>query len=522
MLGDPAQTLLTVTKEVERSTVLQPLRIFTLGIGEQASVSMCEAIARAGNGICLMATATEDMVAKCARLTRLSRTPICEVSIDYKVPLAKERALFACCARKLALRVQYGELRSPMDGIPATYYTLVNKKKYTVPKEVVLSVRAVGREDPMLVAVPVEELPYIEDSNHQSQFHLIHTLAVNNIIQRLEAEDDYTGRNKHQILSLAKKYGLVSRYTSLVAVDRNRAKQARWRSVSDGPETQAFGLFPGFSLLSVRRPTRSRRATMSSWSSALVPKGKSRADSTINEEWKAQSPTSPTQTEKKPFQEDSEVDPSILYGQEEYSSQRSPKSARREAYVDGFRADGQVDVFDPTCEDISPASHSHTEEYGVRTTSVPPPVSIVRPSGSEGGSWRRDNVRSSWKATVKSSLQFLSTPTSEYTGSSADGVDSKTMQLIRLQAFDGSFAATPELEKIVGRAALNERRRFNENIRVSADVWATVLALVYLQKYLTKQGDLLNALEEKAMGYLRQDSGIPLAMLLERANSLLA
>lgn len=476
---------------------------------------MCEAIARAGNGICLMATATEDMVAKCAKLTRLSRTPICEVSVDYKVPPPKARALFPCCTRKLASRVEYGELKSPMDGIPATYYTLVNQKKYIVPKEVVLFVRMVGRDDPMLMPVPVEELPYIEDKTHRSLFHLIHTLAVNDIIQRLEAEDDHTRRNRHQILSLAKKYGLVSRYTSLVAVDRNRAQQARL-----GPETQAFSLFPGFSLPSVRRPTRSRRATTSSWSSALVPKGKSRADSTINEEWKPQSPTSPTsptQTEKKPFQEDSEVDPSILYGQEEYGSRRSPKSARREAYVDGFRADGQVDVYDPTCEDTSP-----TEEYGVRPTSVPPPVSIVRRSGLEGGSWRRDNVRSSWKTTVKSSLHFLSTSTSDDTTSSTDGVDNKTMQLIRLQAFDGSFAATPELEKIVGRAAMHERRRFSENIRVSADVWATVLALVYLQRYLTKQGDLLNALEEKAMGYLRQVSGIPLAMLLERANAVLA
>lgn len=487
---------------------------------------MCEAIARAGNGICLMATATEDMVAKCARLTRLSRTPICEVSVDYKVPLAKERALFACCARKLALRVQFGELRSPMDGIPATYYTLVNKKKYTVPKEVILSVRVVGREDPMLVVVPVEELPYIEDSTQRSQFHLIHTLAVNNIIQRLDAEDDYTGRNKHQILSLAKKYGLVSRYTSLVAADRNRAKQANRRPVSNGPPIQAFRLFPSFSLFPVRPPARRRRATMSSWSSTLVPKdnakGKSRGDSTINEDWKAQSPTSPTQTEKKPFQEDSEVDPSILYGQEEYSSPRSPKSARREAYVDGFRSDGQADVYDPLCEDISPAPNWHPDEYGVSRMSVSPPTPVLRSSGSEGGSWRRDNVRSSWKTTVKSSLQFLSTSTSDETSSSADGVDTKTMQLIRLQAFDGSFAATAELEKIVGRAAMNERRRFGENVRVSADVWATVLALVYLQKYLTKQSDLLNALEEKAMGYLRQIGGIPLATLLERANSLRA
>ena len=74
----------------------------------------------------------------------------------------------------------------------------------------------------------------------------------------------------------------------------------------------------------------------------------------------------------------------------------------------------------------------------------------------------------------------------------------------------------------MGTIAVDERETLAGALQVSEEVWATVLALVYLQKYLTKQGDLLNALEEKAMGYLRQVGGIPLATLLERANSLLA
>ncbi|KAI0089571.1 von Willebrand factor type A domain-containing protein [Irpex rosettiformis] len=547
VLGDPAQTLQTVANEVERSTVLQPLRVFTLGIGEQASVSMCEAIARTGNGVSLMATATDDMVSKCARLVRLSRSPVCEVSVDWMVPQGRSRALLPCCARRLALRVQPGELKSPIDGMQFTHYTLINKKRYVVPKEVILSIRIMGKEDTTRIIVPVEELPSIREqtSGQRSQFHLIHALTVNSVIRRLEAEDKGVGHYKSQIVSLAKKYGLISRYTSLVAVEKEKKTPVEFRLPTRDSNIRAYRMFPTFSLPSfsdtqaVRRPPRSRRTT-SSWSSTLVPKGngkgKSRGNSTIDEKSRGQDP--PEAEKKQPQQEENEIDmdPSILYGQEEYPS---PKSARREAYVDGSNArEHFVCEYDPTVESVGNYDSGCQEEYGVR--SARPHVPPTRPANAtlrkqsvlllhkppEGGSGWKDSWQTHIK-TVRGSLNFKPTSTSTSAAaagsSSTDGVDNSTMQLIRLQAFDGSFSATPELEKIVGRIAMNEHLKFPENLRVSEEVWATVLALAYLQKYLTQQSDLLNALEDKAMTYLRtQDGGVSIPTLLERANLLLA
>lgn len=61
-----------------------PLRVFTLGIGETVSSAMCEGIARAGNGVCLLASSTETMVGKCARLLRAGRNGILEdVTLDW-------------------------------------------------------------------------------------------------------------------------------------------------------------------------------------------------------------------------------------------------------------------------------------------------------------------------------------------------------------------------------------------------------------------------------------------------------
>lgn len=50
-----------------------PLRVFTLEIGETVSSAMCEGIARAGNGLCLMAATSESIIAKAAKLVRASR-----------------------------------------------------------------------------------------------------------------------------------------------------------------------------------------------------------------------------------------------------------------------------------------------------------------------------------------------------------------------------------------------------------------------------------------------------------------
>jgi hypothetical protein len=62
------------------------IRIFTLGIGDEASTALCEGLAGAGNGACLMAVRTETIAARCARLLKGSRTtPITNLRVDWGI-----------------------------------------------------------------------------------------------------------------------------------------------------------------------------------------------------------------------------------------------------------------------------------------------------------------------------------------------------------------------------------------------------------------------------------------------------
>lgn len=56
---------------------------------------------------------------------------------------------------------------------------------------------------------------------------------------------------------------------------------------------------------------------------------------------------------------------------------------------------------------------------------------------------------------------------------------------------------------------------------VDKTVWATVLAIVYLQKYLTGEPELLEGLLEKAKGFLNQP-GVDFEELLDAAKLVVA
>ena len=69
-------TIDTVSKASAAAAVHAPLRVFTLGIGETTSTEMCQGIARAGGGVCLMAATEESIIAKCSKLVKASRSEI--------------------------------------------------------------------------------------------------------------------------------------------------------------------------------------------------------------------------------------------------------------------------------------------------------------------------------------------------------------------------------------------------------------------------------------------------------------
>lgn len=81
------------------------------------------------------------------------------------------------------------------------------------------------------------------------------------------------------------------------------------------------------------------------------------------------------------------------------------------------------------------------------------------------------------------------------------GVEADVVRLVRLQCFDGSFVPTPELGEIIGNTVLGE----SEKLGVDKTVWATALAVAYLEKYLLGQAEMLEGLLGKAKAFLKQD-----------------
>ena len=92
------------------------------------------------------------------------------------------------------------------------------------------------------------------------------------------------------------------------------------------------------------------------------------------------------------------------------------------------------------------------------------------------------------------------------------------MQLVRLQSFDGSFQPSENLAQILGQHVLEESKR----IGVSGVVWATVVAIAYLQKHFRHEPELLQGLVEKAAGYITRVPGVEFKQLVERAQALIS
>ncbi|THG94547.1 hypothetical protein EW026_g6946 [Hermanssonia centrifuga] len=213
-------TINAVTQAVANAKKGADLRVFTLGIGETTLTAMCEGIARAGNGVCLMAATSETIIGKCSKLVKASRVEILkDVSVDWGVPEQLVDLDDKVDAQNAPFRQGPSKLSSLYAGNRFVVSAIIKPQRFEMPREVVICAhRASGEE--LRFTFEVEEIPSTTDRG-EPQRPLIHTLAARRIITALE--DGRQGfvpfHTRAAIVHLGEQYQLVSQYTSFVAVE---------------------------------------------------------------------------------------------------------------------------------------------------------------------------------------------------------------------------------------------------------------------------------------------------------------
>ncbi|THG97065.1 hypothetical protein EW026_g4879 [Hermanssonia centrifuga] len=213
-------TINSVFQAVANATKGADLRVFTLGIGETTSTAMCEGIARAGHGFCLMAATSETIIGKCSKLVKASRTEILEdVSIDWGVPEQLVDSKDMVDAQNAPFRQGPSKLSSLDAGHRFVVFAIIKHEKFDMPAEVVICGHRNSGEQ-LKFTVAVEELSSTT-GRLEPQRPLIHTLAARRIITDLEdgSRVDIPLHTKAAILHLGEQYQLASQYTSFVAVE---------------------------------------------------------------------------------------------------------------------------------------------------------------------------------------------------------------------------------------------------------------------------------------------------------------
>ena len=480
-------TVAAVDKSVQQTSLsgtFAPLRVFTLGIGNQVSTALCEGIARAGRGVSLFATNSSDLselLAKCSRLVGAGIHPIvANISVDWAATPTEDQPTPDETGR-VGLQPHPPILQSP-PSLTTLYrnhrfvvYAIL--RTHVIPPAVTLRGEVQnGRTNQISHTVPVIPTKRFSSLAYSSAF--LHALAARNGIRdvrdgRRIPEASTHGATpedvrKEEIVRLGVRYQLASEFTSFVGVDEGATVEALQRAWRD------------------RRAERRRERRghiMNSAISAVVQSWGAAANMIVGVfSWFLGSEPVPTRTSS--HNVDTNVpggfsipSPSLSQSSRSSSTGSDASDAGQEGGENGYWADDTASTMSSLSSHDSVRVFRPTRRRWVRWPRRPAPRA---PSP--------DIHATSSSTTLNPALRSRPAPRTE------------DLDLIQLQAWDGSFPATASLMDIMGRDLATEET-VAAQLGVEVDIWATILTLEYLVHKLQDQQELLDGLLVKVLEF---------------------
>ena len=487
---------LLVKQAVSNSRSNAPLRVSTLAIGEQVSTDMCQAIAEAGNGECLMATAAESIFHKCAALVHAGTTfTLKDIWIHWGLPAELLRS--DAPNRSANLLVDGKVLWQSPSTIPTlspgrrfTVFALLGGDLSTLPDKVILHAKRDGTGPPLEFAIPVQQVKFETQNTHAQ---LIHTLAARQMISELQGSMVYRTIDedmaKASIVSLGEQYQLASRFTSFVTEDLDDPSQTSqtlraMRHNHMKSKIEAYDMQPrGRGHL--ERLVRTAVVYASSLKSAFTqawfgPPVPSRG-----------APPTPTPDSHTMTGYPRDEGQSRIVESDSMHNERTEGYGLQQEEDDGYSSDGTfttlsslISTVDSSCDcgetrPPSPVIEEDDQMYPAiiqRQPSPPPPP-----------------------------------------------LEPAVFALMDTIHADGSFVINQQLEESVGRAAIEE----GQTLQTDPQLWATALAIAYFEKKLVSDLVLLETFVDKAKEYgrvydaSRQAGSLTFDELLAKARAVL-
>eukprot|EP00093_Oithona_nana_P012859 12859.XXX_910098_907486_1 [CDS] Oithona nana genome sequencing. len=202
-------------------------RVFTLGLGASASRHLVKGVARAGNGSSIFATLQEDLRPKVLTLLKNALMPsLTNVQVLWndeklkdgngKEEIQQKRTLLGFNKPKKSKKIAENEgdkIGVLFDGSRMLHFKTF-EKDFKLSK---VTVTAQAPDGPLSIEVP------IDDTCHLQAGKFLHQMATRRKIQDIE-DDGLIHESKDEVKTLALKYGIASKFTSFIGVDKSTRK----------------------------------------------------------------------------------------------------------------------------------------------------------------------------------------------------------------------------------------------------------------------------------------------------------